>query len=59
MPGEEVLYVQDGVLLCEVGKESYALAKSDSLQYRTEHPRRWTNTGRRPAKILVVTLGRR
>jgi len=57
--GEELVYVVDGTLEFEVGDEQYTLAKTDSLHYPTEHPRRWTNKGRRPARLLWVSLGGR
>lgn len=57
--GEELLYVLDGTLEFEIGDERYTLAKSDSLHFPTEHPRQWTNKGRRPARVLRVALGRR
>lgn len=55
--GEEIVFVLDGGLEFTVGDEHYALAKADSLHYRTDHPRRWTNQGRRTARLLRVSLG--
>lgn len=57
--GEELAYVLDGSLEFEIGDEQYTLAKTDSLHYPTEHARQWTNRGRRPARLLWVSLGSR
>jgi Cupin domain. len=55
--GEEIVFILDGGLEFDVGDEQYTLAKTDSLHYRTEHPRRWTNRGRRVARAVWVSLG--
>jgi transcriptional regulator with XRE-family HTH domain len=55
--GEELVYVLDGTLEFEVAGEPYRLARHDSLHYRTEHPRRWTNPGAKPARAIWVSTG--
>lgn len=55
--GEEIVFILDGGLEFEVGDERYTLGKADSLHYRTEHPRRWTNHGRKATRALWVSLG--
>jgi transcriptional regulator with XRE-family HTH domain len=55
--GEEIAFILDGGLEFDVGDERYTLGKTDSLHYRTEHPRRWTNHGRKAARVLWVVLG--
>jgi transcriptional regulator with XRE-family HTH domain len=56
--GEELVYLLDGTMELRVGEEPYALRKGDSLHYRSEHPLRWVNRGRRPARLLWVCLPR-
>lgn len=58
LSGEEIVYLLDGTMEFQVGDETYNLGKGDSLHYRTEHPRRWVNRGRKPARLLWVCLSR-
>jgi len=58
LPGEEIVYVLDGTMEFQIGDETHALRKGDSLHYRTEHPKRWVNRGRKPARVLWISLER-
>jgi transcriptional regulator with XRE-family HTH domain len=55
--GEELVFVLDGTLEFEVAGEPFRLGRHDSLQYRAEHPRRWTNPGAKPARVLWFSAG--
>lgn len=58
LPGEEIVYLLEGTMEFQVGDEAYGLRKGDSLHYSTEHPLRWVNRGRKPARLLWVCLER-
>jgi transcriptional regulator with XRE-family HTH domain len=55
--GEELVYLLDGALEFEVAGEPFRLARHDSLHYRTEHARRWTNPGAKPARAVWISVG--
>jgi transcriptional regulator with XRE-family HTH domain len=55
--GEELVFVLDGVLEFEVAGEPFRLSRHDSLHFRTEHPRRWTNPGAKPARAVWIAAG--
>lgn len=54
--GEELLLVLDGTLAVEVADERYTLRRGDALHYPTDHIYRWSNPGRRPARVVQYTL---
>ncbi|MFN2478622.1 MAG: cupin domain-containing protein [Pseudonocardiaceae bacterium] len=55
-PGEELLLVLDGTLAVEVAGEQYTLRRGDALHYPTDNNYRWSNTGRRPARVVRYSL---
>lgn len=55
-PGEELLFVLDGMLTVEVAGERYTLRRGDALHYPTDHRFRLTNPGRRPARAVRYLL---
>ena len=55
-PGEELLLVLDGTLTVEVAGEHYTLRRGDALHYPTDHRYRWSNPGRRPARVVRLLL---
>ncbi|MDQ4021846.1 MAG: cupin domain-containing protein [Actinomycetota bacterium] len=55
-PGEELLLVLDGTLAIEVAGERYTLRKGDALHYPTDHRHRWSNPGRRTARVVRFSL---
>ncbi|HEX3286567.1 MAG TPA: cupin domain-containing protein [Mycobacterium sp.] len=54
-PGEELVYVISGALEFEIDRVFHVKA-GDSLHLRTDHPHRWRNIGKRPAKALWISL---
>ncbi len=54
--GEELVHVLSGVLEFEIDREVFRLRPGDSLHFRTDHPHRWRNPGRRPAKAIWMSL---
>lgn len=55
-PGEELLLVLDGTVTVEVADERYTLRRGDALHYPTDHIYRWSNPGRRPARVVRYSL---
>jgi transcriptional regulator with XRE-family HTH domain len=55
-PGEELLLVLEGTLAVEVAGERYTLRRGDALHYPTDHRYRWSNPGRRPARVVRYSL---
>lgn len=55
--GEELVFVLDGTLEFEVAGQPFRLGRHDSLHYRTEHSRRWTNPGAKPARAVWIAAG--
>jgi transcriptional regulator with XRE-family HTH domain len=55
-PGEELLLVLEGTLAVEVAGERYTLRRGDALHYPTDHRYRWSNPGRRPARLVRYSL---
>ena len=55
-PGEELVYVLDGVLVFEVEGAQYALRRGDAFHFRTNRPHRWRNPGRRPTRAIWMAL---
>jgi transcriptional regulator with XRE-family HTH domain len=54
--GEELLLMLDGTLAVEVAGERYTLRRGDALHYPTAHRYRWSNPGRRPARVVRYSL---
>lgn len=55
-PGEELVFVLDGVVEFEVDGRDYHLEKGDSVHFRTDRPHRWRNPGECPAHALWMAL---
>lgn len=55
-PGEELLYLLEGVLELDVDGERYRLTPGDALHFRTDRPHRWRNPGTEPAKAVWLAL---
>ncbi len=55
-PGEEVVFVLDGALEFHVADQEFKLARHDSLHFRTDHLRQWHNRGRKPVRVLWLSL---
>ena len=52
--GEEFLYVLDGAIEVEYGKETHALAEGDSIYYDSIVPHQVRAAGDAPARIIAV-----
>jgi quercetin dioxygenase-like cupin family protein len=52
--GEEFVYVMEGAISLEYGKESYALGAGDSIYYDSIVEHRILATGTTPARLLSV-----
>ena len=55
-PGEELVFVLDGVLEFEVDGRDYRLTPGDSVHFRTDRPHKWRNPGDCPAHALWMAL---
>ncbi|HEX2355397.1 MAG TPA: cupin domain-containing protein [Micromonosporaceae bacterium] len=55
-PGEELVYVTEGVLTFRVGEQTYALGVGDSLHFGGQVPHYWANKTRRAARAIWVAL---
>jgi transcriptional regulator with XRE-family HTH domain len=55
-PGEELVVILQGTMRFVVGGESYALAKGDSLHFRTTLPHSWSNPSDRPARAIWLAI---
>lgn len=56
-PGEELVYVLDGILEFDVDGEVFLLRRGDALHFRTESRlHQWRNPGPRPARALWLAL---
>jgi transcriptional regulator with XRE-family HTH domain len=55
-PGEELVYVLDGVMTFEVDGREYRLGKGDTVHFRTDRPHRWGNPGRHTARAVWMAL---
>lgn len=55
-PGEELVFVTEGVLTFRVGDQTYPLRVGDSLHFGGQVPHYWANETRRPAKAIWVAL---
>jgi transcriptional regulator with XRE-family HTH domain len=54
-PGEDLIYVLGGTLEFEID-DIYRLRQGDALHLRTEHPHRWRNPTKQPAKAVWISL---
>jgi transcriptional regulator with XRE-family HTH domain len=52
--GRELVYCLEGQITYTLGSESFDLEPGDSLLFEAYLPHRWTNTGRRPSRHLLV-----
>jgi transcriptional regulator with XRE-family HTH domain len=55
-PGEELVFVLDGVMTFEVDGREYRLGKGDTVHFRTDRPHRWANPGRQTARAVWMAL---
>lgn len=55
-PGEELVYLLDGMMHITVDGEVHQLRRGDSLHFRTDRPHSWSNPGARPAKAVWMAL---
>ncbi|SRR6266536_1232713 len=55
-PGEELVYVLDGVLVFDVEGEQHTVHRGDSFHFRSDRPHQWRNPGRRMARALWMAL---
>jgi transcriptional regulator with XRE-family HTH domain len=53
--GEELVFVLDGTLEFRVAGQAFRLARHDSLHYRTEYPRSWSNPGTKAARAIWIS----
>jgi transcriptional regulator with XRE-family HTH domain len=55
-PGEELVFVTEGLLCFRVGAQTYRIGKGDSLHFGGQVPHHWANEEKRPAKAIWVAL---
>jgi transcriptional regulator with XRE-family HTH domain len=55
-PGEELIYLLDGVLEFEVNSRIFVLNRGDALHFRTVQPHSWRNPGKVDAIALWMAL---
>jgi transcriptional regulator with XRE-family HTH domain len=55
-PGEELLYVLEGVIEFDVDGDRYTLNAGDALHFRTDRPHFWSNPGKRSAHAVWLAL---
>jgi transcriptional regulator with XRE-family HTH domain len=55
-PGEELVYLLEGVLEFVVNHQTYRLQRGDSLHFRTVQPHSWRNPGTADAVALWMAL---
>ena len=51
-PGDELIYVLDGLLRVTVAGETHMLRAGDSLSFKSHLPHRWDNIGDDDAKVI-------
>lgn len=54
-PGEDIVVVQRGALMIEVGGLWHEIAAGDTIRFSSEIPHRWRNGGREPAEALWIS----
>ena len=55
-PGEELVFMLDGMMSFEVEGVEYTLRRGDALHFRTDRPHRWGNPAARPARAVWMAL---
>jgi transcriptional regulator with XRE-family HTH domain len=55
-PGEELVFITEGVFEFDVDGERFELRKGDALHFRTDRPHRWHNPADRPMKAVWLAL---
>jgi transcriptional regulator with XRE-family HTH domain len=55
-PGEELLYILEGVIEFDVDGDRYTLNAGDALHFRTDRPHFWSNPGKKPAHAVWLAL---
>lgn len=54
-PGEDIVVVQTGALMVEVGGLWHEIDAGDSIRFSSEIPHRWRNGGTEPAEALWIS----
>jgi transcriptional regulator with XRE-family HTH domain len=55
-PGEELVFVLDGVLEFTVEDQSFRLQKGDAIHFRTDRRHQWSNPGSKDARAVWMAL---
>ena len=55
-PGEELIFVLDGMFELDVDGQHFALGEGDALHFRTDRPHRWHNPTTHPIKAMWLAL---
>ncbi len=55
-PGEELVFVLEGVMDFDVERRTYRLGEGDAVHFRTDRPHAWRNPGNRPSRALWLAL---
>jgi transcriptional regulator with XRE-family HTH domain len=51
-PGDELIYLVEGMLKVTIAGEEYSLSAGDSLSFKSHLPHRWDNIGNDDARII-------
>lgn len=55
-PGEELVYVEEGLLTFVIAGESYAIGAGDSIHFLGDQAHRWSNDGTEPVRAVWFVL---
>jgi transcriptional regulator with XRE-family HTH domain len=55
-PGEELVFVLEGVFEMDVDGKTYPLQPGDALHFRTDRPHRWRNPSKRKTRAVWLAL---
>jgi transcriptional regulator with XRE-family HTH domain len=55
-PGEELVFVTEGVITFEIAGTRYKVGRRDALHFIGEQPHHWANEGKTPARALWIAL---
>lgn len=55
-PGEELVFVLDGIFEMDVDGKTYPLTDGDALHFRTDRPHRWRNPSKRVTRAVWLAL---
>lgn len=53
-PGEEFVYVLEGVLIVNIDNKEYFVKAGDSIHYPSKSPHYWINPSKEQAKIITI-----